>query len=205
MAELRAVDRMLRELIKHKEVWRQMLEINCQYVTRYPQDAIQIFIAALRNRGMRVPEKLLERLPGFLSTPPLRMFNPAESFVDMSGIRVTDEFKELVFPIEEKEYLPAESLGLFKLLQNGNDPDIITRAGGDQIVRIALGQFYAVFAYTPNHEKGLLPKNGTLIISYSRHTSLPPLCGRRYKGVWELDVCEIYPRTRFAGSLLLSR
>lgn len=135
------------KLVEFQRHFAKMPTGDRQWAIQNTEVAISLFADAVKNRGGRTEEKLLERLSTTIVSAVLQFtagekFRPGET---VDGIRVdwlSDNFKKHLLPKTESGEVAAEELVVNKLLKGSRDPAIITALGGEEKVEVSLGQFW---------------------------------------------------------------
>ncbi len=92
--------------------------------------------------------------------------NPRELLQTREGLRVSDDFQELVLPhIQRVEETPELTLSMWSLTKPANDAEIMGETGGDPMDATVFGHALVhLLSEQPNGEKGFLPTDGHWII-----------------------------------------
>lgn len=138
----------------------------------------------------------IERLYQHLSIPVVMHFVAEQEFVggrDMVIRGIGANFTRYLLPKVESHVTIAEKLAVNRVVEPGNNADLIADLGGEDRVEIALSQFFAAHALQPRGEPGLLLTNGHSNTAYVRDVfgAICAVCGIWYRGGW---VFEAYPR-----------
>lgn len=152
-------------LVEHQRHFSALSTEDAQWTIQNTVDAIAIFCDAVKNRAMKVTEKLLESVASF-KVPGAKEFVAKKRFVvdtsENARVRISwlgGNFNAKFLPKTERNIVEAE-LKLSKLRTASLDPPIITEMG--ERAEISLCDFYETLA----HKQAI--RDFTWVVGYVR-------------------------------------
>lgn len=199
------------------EYQRRFLELStddAQWVIQNTEDAIALFVSAVKNRAGGVAQAV-KKLLAFVTSanlPKLPAFTAADHFKeDTKGAvciwSLGGNFKAKFLGKTEDATVAAD-LKVYKLLKESRDPEIMTELG--DACGITLSQFFHLLSKQGKGESGPLLVNGWANIAYIQDTDgvFWAVLASWYAvyGGWRVEACSIgNPCRWFDGRQFLSR
>ena len=219
MAEQRKCKKLASVLVEHQEHFAAMSNEDCQWAIENPQEAVALFVSAVKRRDTMVAKKLL-KLVGTVSVPAIESFKAADYFkVDTSAkapVKIAwlgENFKKH-FLGKVENASEAADLNVHKLLTAARDlpeddePGIIPELGGRH--ETMLGQLYSLLQKQGKGQAGTLLVNGRANIAYIRDEegifwAVNALWGACVDG-WHVEACSVEdPNGWNGGNQVVSR
>lgn len=166
------VSKMMGELVAHQSGFNALPKSDRQFVVQEPKVAIEVMVAALRNRPKEPAPtreyKVLRPVAPMLAVN--RPFNADDTFFNKnSGVKMVPHGSNFTSWFGGKEEdVPEGTLIPFVLAQFAYDNEIVSDLGGEEKAEVTLGEIWRLMQRQANGEEGALLTNGYANIFYVR-------------------------------------
>lgn len=164
---------MMGQLVTHQADFNVLPKSDRQFVFQQPKVAIEVMIAALRNRPKETARERTYRILQPVTPKPVesRPFNADETFFNkQSGVKMDEHgsnFKSW-FGGKIEDAAPDGELRPLTLTQNANDSEIIADLGGEAAAEVTLAEIWRLMERQANGGEGVLLTNRYANIFYVR-------------------------------------